>query len=138
VAPETVGARAEPDFLASWRAELLERTWQALAEANATYHAVLLLRVNNTEMTSAQLAERLSVEMGKPFSALAVRKSLERAHRKFAELLLEEVALSLETNATDLIEDEMRELDLLRYCRSVWERQKKKARELLRKQGKDA
>src|SRR5437868_1827150 len=46
-APET--SEDEDAFVAGWRAELLDRTWDALAAAHPTEHAVLLLRVNDPD-----------------------------------------------------------------------------------------
>jgi RNA polymerase sigma-70 factor (ECF subfamily) len=112
---------SDPDFLASWREELLERTWAALGEANASYHAVLLLRVGNRDLSSAQIAEQLSAEFGKPVTAAWVRKTQQRAHDRFADLLVEEVAVSLEQD-TESLEDELKELDLLQYCKSALRR----------------
>ena len=43
---------------------------------------------------------------------------------KFAALLLEEVARSLETSDPPALEEELRALDLLRYCRSALERRR--------------
>jgi len=55
-------------------------------------------------------------------------EALQRAHTKFAELLLDQVAVSLtEPSATQLAE-ELRALDLLKYCRSALERRKSEGR----------
>src|SRR5947199_219739 len=78
------------------REEVLDRTWKALAEYNAVYHAALLLRIEQPEMPSQQMAAELTIKLGKPINAALVRKSLQRAHDKFADLLLDEVATSLE------------------------------------------
>ena len=112
------------DFIAHWREEMLERTWAALAKVQPTYHAVLLLRVQNPDVPSPQMAEELSVQLGKPMEADAVRKALQRAHAKFAELLLDEVAASLTEPTAKELEAELRELDLLRYCRLALQRRK--------------
>jgi RNA polymerase sigma-70 factor (ECF subfamily) len=128
LAPSVIGGAPaeddEPSFAANWRQELLERTWQALAEFNPTYHAALHLRIEDPELPSAQMAAQLSEQLGKPISAALVRKSLQRAHDKFADLLLDEVALSLETSSPSEMEQELKELDLLRFCRSALERRK--------------
>jgi RNA polymerase sigma-70 factor (ECF subfamily) len=116
------GQDSECDFLAQWREELLDRTWQALEQANADYRAVLLLRIENPDMPSPEMAERLAVQLGKPLTAAWVRKALQRAHAKFADLLLDEVAVSLENAAREGLEQELRELDLLKYCRSALDR----------------
>ncbi len=110
---------SERAFLSAWREELLERTWTALAEVNPAAHAVLRLRVENPEMPSPQLAERLSAQLGKPRNAAWVRKTLQRAHGQFADLLLEEVADSLATATPEALHQELEDLDLLRYCRSA-------------------
>jgi RNA polymerase sigma-70 factor (ECF subfamily) len=115
-------ADSERQFLATWREELLERTWQALADANAVYHTVLHLRVEAPDLSSAQMAEHLSAGRDKPVSADWVRKTLQRAQAKFADLLVEEVALSLSGGKETELEQELRELDLLRYCRSALQR----------------
>jgi RNA polymerase sigma-70 factor (ECF subfamily) len=108
-------------FLDSWREDLLDRTWKALAAANPTYHAVLLARVGEPGLTSAQLAEQQTTQTGRATTAEAVRKALERAHKKFAELLVDEVACSLRECTDADLEAELRELDLLKYCRSALE-----------------
>jgi DNA-directed RNA polymerase specialized sigma24 family protein len=113
------GPEEESTFLASWRAELLDRTWKALAAANPTYHAVLLLRIDNPDAPSAWLAERLSEQLGKPIDAAWVRKTLQRAHRKYARLLVEEVKASLAAPTPEAVRQELLELDLLKYCRSA-------------------
>jgi RNA polymerase sigma-70 factor (ECF subfamily) len=112
-------AAAERDFLTSWREELLERTWRALAEANPAGHAVLRLRVEEPEMPSSQMAEQLGAQLGKPVTAAWVRKALQRAHDRFADLLLEEVAQSLPAATPEGLRQELQELDLLRYCRAA-------------------
>jgi hypothetical protein len=56
-----------------------------------------------------------------------VRKSLQRAHEKFADLLLEEVAASLEGAGDAELDRELRDLDLLRFCRSALERRRGRA-----------
>jgi RNA polymerase sigma-70 factor (ECF subfamily) len=114
----------EARFVANWRAELLDRTWQALLEFNPTYHAVHRLRIDNPDIPSTEMAAQLSGQLGKEISAALVRKSLQRAYEKFVNLLLDEVALSLEAPDKDAIEQELKELDLLRFCRSALESRK--------------
>jgi hypothetical protein len=54
---------------------------------------------------------------------LAVRVvPLARSRVKFAELLLDEVATSLERPTHEELAAELRELDLLKYCRSALDR----------------
>ena len=51
-----------------------------------------------------------------------VRKTLERAHAKFADLLVQEVAATLDDPTTEQVRDELGDLDLLKYCHSALER----------------
>ncbi len=120
--PAPTGPELEAEFLPSWRAELLDRTWKALAAAQPTYHAVLLFRVENPDVPSPRMAEELAARLGTPMRPDQVRKALQRAHAKFAELLVEEVAASLGDPSPEELAEEVRELDLLKYCRSAVER----------------
>jgi RNA polymerase sigma-70 factor (ECF subfamily) len=112
----------EDDFLASWREELLDRTWRALAEARPREHAVLLLHVQQPELPSPRLAEQLGGQLRKPLSAVNVRVVLHRAREKFAELLLDEVAASLGAPTEANLLRELRDLQLLKVCGSAFER----------------
>jgi RNA polymerase sigma-70 factor (ECF subfamily) len=120
--PRASSAQEDASFLQNWRDELLERTWQALAAEQPTYHAVLKLRIAEPELPSSAMAERLTRELGKPMTAANVRKALQRAHDRFADLLLEEIACSLDTHETEALRAELTELDLLKYCAHALER----------------
>jgi RNA polymerase sigma-70 factor (ECF subfamily) len=117
----------DQEFLEKWREELLARSWDALAEfqeqSGQPYFQVLLAKVNNGEK-SAQIADRLSAERGKPFTELGVRQLVHRARKKFAELLVDEVARSLQTSEPEELEQELIELNLLDYCRSTLQNRK--------------
>ncbi len=113
---------ADAAFLQSWREELLERTWDALAEVQPTFRAVLEYHVHHPDEPSAQQAERLSAQLGRPFTAANVRVTLHRAREKFADLLLDEVAHSLETPTEAELMEELRTLHLLKLCGPALER----------------
>ncbi len=117
----------ESEFIARWREELVACTWESLRHANPTYYAVLRMRIEEPDLPSPSMAERLSEQLGRAISADNVRKTLERAQAKFAESLFEEVGRSLDSTDLDEIEAELRALDLLRYCRSTWERRRAKS-----------
>jgi RNA polymerase sigma-70 factor (ECF subfamily) len=117
VAP--VEADDDDVFLAGWRAELLDRTWEALAAAHPTEHAVLLERVQDPDLTSSDLAGRVAARLGKQFTAAAARKALQRAHANFAGLLIAEISRSLSDPTPANVEAELRETDLYRYCGSA-------------------
>lgn len=116
-------------FLEKWREELLARTWEMLAEGQEKtghpYHLVLRLKTQQPELRSAQLAGRLSQELGKSFSAEAARQLVHRARRRFADLLVEEVGRSLQTSDPKEVAEELIELGLLSYCRPSLDRKKR-------------
>jgi hypothetical protein len=68
------------------------------------------------------MAERLTGQLGRPMTAENVRKAIQRAHGKFADLLLALVAESLDDATPATLEEELRALDLLKYCRSALDR----------------
>ena len=109
-------------FLESWRQELLARAWRRLAgaagQAGQPYYAVLRYRVEHPDVPSARMAEELSGRLGKPLTAANARQLLHRARAKFAELLLDETRHSL-GGAAGRLEDELAELNLLKYCREA-------------------
>ena len=115
-------ALANESFHAAWREELLERTWVRLHAEQATYHAALRLRIEEPELTSPLMAERLAQQLGRAMTADGVRKALQRAHERFADLLLDEVEQTLEAPDAAALEDELRAIDLLRYCRTALSR----------------
>ncbi len=119
----------EPDandqFLATWRRELLNRAWQALkvdeTKKRQPYYTVLRLRLEHPqdELSSAQLAQRLTTQFGKAYTSDNVRKLLQRGRERFARYLLDEVAQSLQEPTPAELEQELRDLGLLGYCRSA-------------------
>ncbi len=126
------GVICEPDavqeqaFLASWRDELLARTWAALADADKAngqcFHTVLRFRADHPELRSHEMTEPLGRVLGKSLTAAGVRKTLERARERFADLLLDEIAQAMTHPTPDQLEDELIDLHLLEHCRSALER----------------
>jgi RNA polymerase sigma factor (sigma-70 family) len=112
----------DEEFAHSWREELVNRAWEALAEARPTFHAVLLLRVQQPDLPSPQMAGQLAAQLGSSFTASRVRVTLHRAREKFAGLLLDEVAHSLEAPTEAGLFQELRELRLLKICRPALKR----------------
>jgi RNA polymerase sigma factor (sigma-70 family) len=114
-------ASRDPDeerrFQDSWREELLARTWEALAEAQPVFYAVLRFRASNPKLPSEQMAEQLARQLDKPLAAAGLRQILHRAREKFAELLIDAVAQSVEPSTAEQVEQELSELGLLVYCR---------------------
>jgi RNA polymerase sigma-70 factor (ECF subfamily) len=123
-------AAADHAFLERWREELLDRTWEGLEEqekqSGQPFYTVLRFRTEHADLTSERMAEELSGKLGKSVTAAGVRQTLHRAREKFADLLLDEVARSLETTETERIEQELVDLGLLSYCRPALERRARK------------
>src|SRR5262249_23943870 len=113
-------------FVASFREEVLARTWEALAEmergSGKPFHTVLRFKIQHPQMPGAEMAETLSRQLGKPVSDAAMRQTLHRARSQFADLLLDEVCRTLDTTDADALAQELVELRLLDYCKSALER----------------
>jgi RNA polymerase sigma-70 factor (ECF subfamily) len=109
------------EFLRDWREELLARAWEALEQierqTGQPFHAVLRLRADQPDLGSAQLAEILTSRLGRPVGDAWVRQTLHRAREKFVDLLLTEVAQTLDRPGADDLERELIDLDLYEYCR---------------------
>jgi RNA polymerase sigma-70 factor (ECF subfamily) len=121
-------AEQEQAFLTSWREDLLARTWAALAAADEakgqSFHAVLRFRAEHLELHADEMAEQLSRTLGKPVTATGVRKTLERARIRFADLMLDEIAQTLSNPTLEKLEEELIDLNLLEYCRPALERRR--------------
>jgi RNA polymerase sigma factor (sigma-70 family) len=121
-------AEQEQAFLTSWRDELLARTWTALAALDQahghSFHAVLRFRAEHPDLHSQEMAEQLSELLGKPLTAAGVRKTLERARDRFADLLLDEIAQALSDPTPEHLEAELIDLNLLEHCRPALERRR--------------
>jgi RNA polymerase sigma-70 factor (ECF subfamily) len=122
-APEAVPAQAEAQFLTIWRAELLARAWDALADferqTGQPLHTVLRFRVDHAEMTSPEMAQHLSARLARTVSSEWVRKRLHFARERFTDYLLEEVAQSLAEPSLEALEQELIDLSLHDRCRSA-------------------
>lgn len=110
----------------SFRAELLDRAWQALAEsqteAGPPYYLALRLKAENPSLSSADLAGQISPRDRKPYSAAGARQVLHRARELFADHLLDEIARSASTEDPAALDLEATELGLHAYCRDALRR----------------
>lgn len=108
-------------FIACWREELLGRTWQALLafeeRTGQPYHAVLKHKADHPDQASEQMAEAMSRQFHKAVKAPAVRKALQRAREKFADLLLDDLSTSLRGPDPEVLIQELIDLRLYEYCR---------------------
>ncbi len=132
--PEEVPAPAlacdlDQEFLTGWRQALLERAWEALAECQrrggSPYHDILRLRYENPDLTTPQLAAQLADRVGQQFTEANVRKLLQRARDLFGDLLLDEIARSLQTSSLQELEEELIDLGFQSYCKRALERRQR-------------
>ncbi len=123
-------AESDQQFVASWRAELLSRTWTSLKEdelaGGQPYYTVLRFRTEHPAASSAEMARQLSGQLQRqpPLSETNVRKILQRARAKFADTLLQDIAFSLDDPSAEELEQELIDLELLAYCRTAMARRK--------------
>lgn len=126
------GSEEDQRFLGCWRQELINQSWRALGHAETKtgqpYATLLHLQEEQPGVRSAQLAEQLTDRLGRPFSAAGVRQLVHRGRELFGDLLVSEVARSLEVNLADpagaaRAEEELIDLGLLfSYCKAALER----------------
>ncbi|MEO1617897.1 MAG: sigma factor [Planctomycetota bacterium] len=114
-APQLVSAdRTGEVFDQHWKEQLIDRTWNALKDAQPRYHRVLRLRTEFPEVAVADLVERLSTSEDS-MGDVAFRKTLSRARDRFAGLLIDEVGRSLKTPTEEAVREELADLGLLHY-----------------------
>jgi RNA polymerase sigma-70 factor (ECF subfamily) len=126
--PEPLAAPPEGDggedgFQTRWRDDLVLGALKALEEwdqqTRQHLHTVLRLRMDQPDWTSEEMARHLAATVGKPLDSQWIRKRLHNARRKFAELLLDDVARTLEMPTVENVEEELVDLGLLEYCRAA-------------------
>ncbi len=119
-------SESDEQFRQMWCDELLKRAWNSLADLEKTsgrpLFTVMRARVDGPQLSSTELAERVTTQLGKPITSANLRVILHRARDEFARLLFEEVADTLDQPNRDSIESELIELELLEYCRPALER----------------
>ena len=123
--PATPGsdlATTDRPFLDSWREEIMAHAWDALARYEAQtgrpYHTVLRFRADHPDLHSPRMAELLAGRLGRPVTAVWTRQMLFRAREVFVDLVIAEVAHTVERPIRERVEQELIDLDLLEYCRS--------------------
>src|SRR5262249_24089153 len=132
VAPPEPSDEPDAEFLKSWRMELFSRAMAALAEyqqrTGRPFHDVISLRSGHPQLTSSALAALYAARSGKPVGDIWFRQNLRRARGCLADLLLDEVAASLEGATDEVLEQELIVLDLLGYCQDSLRRRARRAR----------
>ncbi len=106
-------------FIDSWRAELMNHAWAALEKTQPSYHTVLLFHVQNPSVESQQMADELTPKMAKTMTSANIRVILHRARERFAELLLNEVARSLDGPSNEDLLAELKALNMHKVCETA-------------------
>lgn len=118
----------EESWKRTWRGSLIDRVLHNLESEerrDRQYHyTVLKFRLDHPDLRSADAATTLAVQLGKPVGAVWFRKRLMAARERFAALLLEAVAESIDDPTLDAVKDELADLELLHYCGPVLDRLK--------------
>jgi RNA polymerase sigma-70 factor (ECF subfamily) len=117
---------AEERFAEEWRAQLIDRTFAALEafekRTGQPLHTLLHFRADNPDLPVADLARQLSGRLGQEPSAAWVYKHLHNARQRFADLLVAEVARTLDCPGAEDLGQELAELGLLRWCQPALDR----------------
>jgi RNA polymerase sigma-70 factor (ECF subfamily) len=117
---------AEERFAEEWRARLIDRTFAALEafekQTGQPLHTLLHFRVDHPDLPVAELARQLSDHLGQEPSATWVYKHLHKARQKFADLLVAEVARTLDCPSAEEVGQELAEVGLLRWCQPALDR----------------
>jgi RNA polymerase sigma factor (sigma-70 family) len=123
----TSGADAsDQEFITAWRSELLDRAWNALEEFERRngqpYYQALRFRATHPDLPIASIVEQLAPRLGQSRTPGAFRQLLLRAREKWAQLLVDEVKLTLKDPTRAAIEEELADLRLLYLCKPVLDR----------------
>lgn len=113
-------SQADGEWQRTWRECVLRSAWNALRDHQKRvkgnlFHTVLKAHVDYPQEDSAKLATRVASMSKQSLTAEAFRKQLSRARQRFAELLVEEVARTITHVTPELLNEELRDLDLLKY-----------------------
>jgi RNA polymerase sigma factor (sigma-70 family) len=123
---ETPPDLMEQQLIAAWRDELLDRAWAALEDyekrTGQPYHKVLKFRVQNPDLRSPEMAEKLGPVLGQPLTGGALRQKLQRAREQWVRFLVDEVKVSLREPNREAVEEELADLKLLNLCKPVMDR----------------
>ena len=115
-------------FRRTWRDEMLTQAWRRLAEEESRsgkpWMTLLKLRVDNPDLRSVELGQKLAKYIGEEISATRLRVLLHRSRERFANYLIDVVSESVPNGSIAEAEQELADLELLQYCQSVLERRK--------------
>jgi DNA-directed RNA polymerase specialized sigma24 family protein len=119
-------ATLDREFTARWREELMAKAWEGLAviqeQTGQPLHAALRLRDERPELKADAAAAELGIRLGRSLNAQDVRQLVRTARERYGELLVAEVARSLQTNDPRRLRQELIDLGLFEFCRPAVEK----------------
>ena len=120
--PASTDDAADRAMLAEWQRCVLEKVWRELEthERQASgnmFHTALRVYTEFPKEDSPKQAARVAERLGRAVSPEAFRKQVSRGKRLMAELILREVAATVDDASADDVEAELTELGLMRYVR---------------------
>jgi RNA polymerase sigma-70 factor (ECF subfamily) len=111
-------------WTAEWRTSVLDLVWKAMqqyerCEPRSDACTVLRLRAEHPDETSEQLAQRFAEKTGAPIRADALRQKIRRARLQFADLLIAELAGTMNSPSPEKIEEDLVALGLMDLVRDL-------------------
>lgn len=121
-APDTAAYPSDQAWITHWKRCLLDRSWRELFNHERKtpgnlFHTILKARSDNPEPDDETLSRQVSRQVGRLVTPEAFRKQLSRGRRKFAEIILEEVAQTIEDPTPERVEDELNDTGMMEFIR---------------------
>lgn len=115
-----VSEHAQLEWTSDWRKCILKAAWKALDKYQKRtpgnlFCTVLRVSAQYEDVDSPALAKMVSEMSGQELKPEAFRKQLSRARKRFADLIVQEVARTLVEPTLESIKDELNCLDLMKY-----------------------
>ena len=115
-----VSDASQLEWTSDWRKCILKAAWKSLDKyqkrtTNNLFCTVLRASAQFPDVDSPTLAKQISEQTGQQLTPEAFRKQLSRARKRFADLIVQEVARTLVEPTLDGIKDELNCLDLMKY-----------------------
>ena len=111
-------------WIRSVRDNILQIAWDRLeryekeVDGNVSFQ-VLRIRTNHPDLTTEEVATKLSNLVQREIPANTVRQQIRRARIRFAQFLVEEIAHGLDNCKQESIQNELTELGLLDHIKGV-------------------
>jgi DNA-directed RNA polymerase specialized sigma24 family protein len=120
--PTSTDDAADRAMTAEWQRCVLEKVWRELEtherqSPGNLFHTALRVYTEFPNDDSVKQAATVSAKLNRTVSPEAFRKQVSRGKRLMAELILREVAATVDDASADDVEAELTELGLMKYVR---------------------